>query len=68
MAEKKNEAQTAQPVAETYDVKEIAENAQHLFGYSSDLATAAFTLAGKKTCTLDEAKRIIKEFAERKVN
>ena len=66
MAEKKNEAQVKTP-ADTYDVAEIAANAPRLFGYSIDLATAAFAYNGTKRCTLDEAKGIIKAFAERKV-
>lgn len=67
MAEnKKVEAPVVQE--EVYDAAEIAENAPHLFGYSVDIARAAFEFNGIKRCTLAEAKKIIKEFAERKVN
>lgn len=69
MAEKKNpEVQQPAVQAETYDAAEIAENAQRLFGYSPDIAATALELAGVKTCTLAEAKEIIKAFAEGKVN
>ena len=66
MADKKGEANVAQK--EEYDAAEIALNAEHLFGYSHDLSATALELAGVKRCTLEEAKRIIKDFAERKVN
>lgn len=65
MAEKKTEA--AQPVEDVFDVAEIAQNAPKLFGYSVDLANTALSLAGVERCTLNQAKSIIKEFAERKV-
>lgn len=66
MADKKVEAPVVQE--EEYDVAEIAANAPALFGYSVDIATAAFEYNGIKRCTLAVAKKIIKEFAERKVN
>ena len=56
------------PAAETYDVSEIAANAPRLFGYSKDIATAAFDYTHTVRCTLAEAKQIIKTFAERKVD
>ena len=67
--EKTPEAQaTTTEVAEKYSAAEIALNAQHLFGYSQDLASAALEIAGKETYTLAEAKETIKAFAERKVD
>ena len=51
-----------------YEVAEIAQNAPRLFGYSVDIATAAFDVAHVKQATLAEARTIIKNFAERKVN
>lgn len=68
MAEKKNEAAPVQPVEETFELDEIAENAQRLFGYSHDIAATALRQAGIARCTLKEAQTIIKAFAERKVN
>ena len=67
MAEKKVEAEAIQSPAETFDAREISQNALRLFGYSTDLATAAFEVSGVKRCTLEEARKIIKDFAERKV-
>ena len=66
MAEKKVEAPVVQE--EEYDVSEIAANAPHLFGYSVDIATAAFEFNHIKRCTLAVARKTIKDFAERKVN
>ncbi len=67
MAEKKIEAEMPKANVGTFDADDIAQNAPRLFGYSNDLATAALEVAGVKRCTLDEAKQIIKDFAERKV-
>lgn len=52
----------------TFDVTEIAANAPHLFGYSVDMATAAFAVNHINRCTLEEARKTIQAFAERKVN
>lgn len=68
MAEKKDVAQEPKPKTEdTYEASEIAKASPKLFGYSIDIATAALAVNGIKSCTVAEAKRIIKEFAERKV-
>ena len=63
------EATTPKPVAAepVYEAKEIAANAPRLFGYSVDIATAALTFNKLERCTLEKAKKLIKEFAERKV-
>lgn len=68
MAEKKT-ADVKQPetAAEEFDVKEIAENSPTLFGYSTNIAEAALECAKIEKCTLAEAEKIIKAFAERKV-
>lgn len=60
---------TAARVAEepVYAAAEIAANAPRLFGYSVDLARAAFTFNKVERCSLEKAKKIIKDFAERKV-
>lgn len=54
--------------AEVYEAKEIAANSPTLFGYHVDIATAALECAKIEKCTLEEAAKIIKAFAERKVN
>lgn len=53
--------------ASEYEAAEIARNAQTLFGYSPDLATAALKTANVESCTVEKARTIIKTFAERKV-
>lgn len=51
-----------------YEAAEIAANAQRLFGYSADLATAALDFNHVTRCSLEKAKKLIKDFAERKVD
>ncbi|MBQ4495037.1 MAG: hypothetical protein II968_04650 [Selenomonadaceae bacterium] len=51
----------------TYSIKELVQVARKLFKHSGALVEAALQLSGKKSFTLDEAKLIIKEFAERPV-
>ncbi|MEG0766252.1 MAG: hypothetical protein RR482_00920 [Clostridia bacterium] len=61
--------ETAPVAAEsTYTPEEIASVAEVRFGYSQDIALAALTINGRRMYTLNEAKPIIKSFAERKVN
>ena len=68
MPEKKTStASTPVTQAETYEAAEIAANAPRLFGYSIDIATAAFKVNGTEKCSIAEAKRIIKDFAEKRV-
>lgn len=57
---------TAAPEPE-YDAAEFIANSRALFGYSTDIASAAFALNRVKRCTLTDAKRIVKTFAERKI-
>lgn len=65
--EKPKEAAPA--IAESaYTPEEIASVAEARLGYSQDIALAALTINGKRMYTLNEAKTIIKSFAERKVN
>ena len=51
-----------------YDAAEIAANAQHLFGYNADIATAALDFNHVTRCSREKAKELIKDFAERKVD
>lgn len=64
---KKNTPQITPLPEPVYDTSEIAANAQRLFGYSVDIARAAFDCGNVKRCSLNEAKHIIQSFAERKV-
>lgn len=60
--------ETAAATESVYEAAEFAANAPNLFGFSADMATAAFAYNHVERCTLDEARKIIKAFAERKVN
>jgi hypothetical protein len=67
MADKKpTDTQVAQ-AEPTYEATEIAANAPRLFGYNVDIATAAFKVSGTERATLTDAKKIIKDFAEKRV-
>lgn len=69
MAKEKEKPEVVETAAQesVFDAAEIAANARELFGYGIDLANAAFDVNHVERCTLNEAKRIIKAFAERKV-
>jgi hypothetical protein len=57
----------AAPEESVYTARELAANARAVFGVCQDLAAAALGYAGIQTCTVNEAKQIIKNYAERKV-
>lgn len=57
----------ATPNASTYSAAELAQNAPRLFGCSRDVAAAALRYNKIRSSTVDEARKIIKAFAERKI-
>ena len=67
MAEAKTTAAAPAEAAATYTAAELIAAAPEKFGVSPDVATAALRMAGKKTATVEEAKTIITEFANREV-
>lgn len=67
MAEAKTTAAVPVEAAATYTAAELIAAAPEKFGVSLDVATAALRMAGKKTATVEEAKTIITEFANREV-
>lgn len=67
MAETKTTAAAPVETAATYTAAELIAAAPEKFGVSPDVATAALRMAGKKTATVEEAKTIITEFANREV-
>ncbi len=67
MAEAKTTAAAPAEAAATYTAAELIAAAPEKFGVSLDVATAALRMAGKKTATVEEAKTIITEFANREV-
>ena len=56
-----------EPPADIYPVAEIVENAGALFEQTPDIAAAALDHAGITECTIDQARKVVKAFAERKV-
>ena len=70
MAKETKESTVVPTTAEepVYEAVEIAANAQRLFGYSADIATAALDFNHVTRCSLEKAKTLIKDFAERKVD
>lgn len=67
MAETKTTAAAPVDAAATYTAAELIAAAPEKFGVSPDVATAALRMAGKKTATVEEARTIITEFANREV-
>ena len=67
MAETKTAAAAPVEAAATYTADERIAAAPEKFGVSPDVATAALRMAGKKTATVEEARTIITEFANREV-
>ena len=67
MAEAKTTAAAPAETAATYTAAELIATAPEKFGVSPDVATAALRMAGKKTATVEEARAIITEFANREV-
>lgn len=67
MAEAKTTAAAPAETAATYTAAELIAAAPEKFGVSPDVATAALLMAGKKTATVEEARTIITEFANREV-
>ena len=54
-------------VLDLYTKRELVQNS-HVFGCSSDIVDAALTEKGIENTSVEEAKKIVKEFRERKVN
>lgn len=50
-----------------YTVKELIRAAETAIKQPRDCVTAALIMSGKEVMTLDEAKRTVKKFMERKV-
>ena len=50
-----------------YTIKELSSASKKFFGVSGALVAAALKETGKETFTLEEAKKIIEEFANREV-
>ncbi|MGI6224823.1 MAG: hypothetical protein ACOYJ1_01070 [Peptococcales bacterium] len=55
------------PPADIYSAAEFVNNAKALFDASPDIAAAALDHSGFKEGTIDQARKVVKAFAERKV-
>lgn len=67
MAAKETKQATAKPTAPQYTAAELANAANKVFGVPQDVVTAALRMAGVKSTTVEEAKKIVKEFAGKEV-
>lgn len=54
-------------VVPTYTVEEFAKAPNELGNYNADIVRAALKIDGKESYTIDEAKSIVKKFAEKEV-
>ena len=54
--------------ASIYTVRELAENAKALFNTMPECVTAALRFAGITSCTIEEAKAIVKNFLNQEVD
>lgn len=59
--------ETKQQAAPKYTAAELARASKKVFGVSPDIATAALHMAGVKDATVEEAAKIIKEYANKEV-
>lgn len=53
--------------APQYTAAELANAAQKVFGVPQDVVTAALRMAGIKSATIEEAKRVVMDFARKEV-
>ena len=51
----------------SYTVSELAQAARKIFGVSPDIVTAAFAVRNLKEATVNEARKIVTEFAKKEV-
>lgn len=67
MATKETKQAAGTKAAPQYTAAELANAAQKVFGVPQDVATAALRMAGVKTATIEEAKKIVQDFAKKEV-
>lgn len=67
MATKEVKATAKKAVEPTYTVSEFAQSPAVLDVKSPDIIRAAFANAGKKEATVEDAKKIVKEFKNKEV-
>ncbi|WP_302618840.1 hypothetical protein [uncultured Oscillibacter sp.] len=67
MATKETKQAAGTKAAPQYTAAELANAAQKVFGVPQDVATAALRMAGVKAATIEEAKKIVQDFAKKEV-
>ena len=67
MATKETKPAAGTKAAPQYTAAELANAAQKVFGVPQDVATAALRMAGVKAATIEEAKKIVQDFAKKEV-
>jgi len=67
MAAKEAKQTAGTTTAPQYTAAELANAAQKVFGVPQDVATAALRMAGVKAATIEEAKKIVQDFAKKEV-
>ena len=67
MATKEARQAADKPTAPQYTAAELANAAQKVFGVPQDVVTAALRMAGVKAATIEEAKKIVQDFAKKEV-
>lgn len=67
MATKETKQAAGTTAAPQYTAAELANAAQKVFGVPQDVATAALRMAGVKAATIEEAKKIVQDFAKKEV-
>lgn len=67
--EKREQPDERQPVvAPRYPIKELSDNSETLFSVRPEVLAGALHGGESKELTVNEAKRLVKQFLERKVN
>ena len=55
------------PVESVYSAEELADSAKNMFHTRKECVLAALEAAGKKECTVSEAKKMVEAFLKREV-
>ena len=67
MAAKEAKQAAGTATAPQYTAAELANAAQKVFGVPQDVVTAALRMAGIKSATIEEAKKVVTAFAGKEV-
>ena len=67
MAAKEAKQAAGTATAPQYTAAELANAAQRVFGVPQDVVTAALRMAGIKSATIEEAKKVVTAFAGKEV-